>query len=76
MVLEGKLTVRQLRGLRGLTQAELAEKIGVKEQTVSDYETKPGRLINAKFSTIELLADALKVNIDDIFLDATRVKPD
>lgn len=75
MVLEEKYTIRQLRGLRGFTQAELAEMIGVTEQTVSDYESKPGRLKNAKYSTVELLADALQVDIGDIFLDTTRVKP-
>ena len=76
MVLEEKYTIRQLRGLRGMTQAELAEKVGVTENTIGEYESKPGRIKNAKYSTIERLAYALQVDIGDIFLDTTRVKPE
>lgn len=76
MVLEEKYTIRQLRGLRGMTQAELAEKVGVSETTIGEYESKPGRIKNAKYSTIEKLASALQVDIADIFLDNTWVKPE
>ncbi|API89397.1 hypothetical protein BKP56_09085 [Marinilactibacillus sp. 15R] len=76
MVLEEKYTIKQLRGLRGMTQAELAKKVGVTENTIGEYESKPGRIKNAKYSTIERLAHALQVDIGDIFLDTTRVKPE
>ena len=35
-------TIRQLRESRKLTQAELAEKIGVSSKTVSKWETAKG----------------------------------
>ncbi|GEL67210.1 helix-turn-helix transcriptional regulator [Marinilactibacillus psychrotolerans] len=76
MVLEEKYTVKQLRGLRGMTQEELAKKVGVSATTIGEFESKPGRLKNAKYSTIESLAFALQVDIGDIFLDITRVKPE
>ena len=35
-------TIKQLRDGRGMTQAELAEKIGVSSKTISKWETAKG----------------------------------
>lgn len=74
MVKEEKYTLKQLRGLRGMTQAELARKVGISETTIYEYETQEGRLERAKYTTIYHIAEALDVEVDDIFLDTTWIK--
>lgn len=81
MVGNKKYTLKQLRGLSGLTQRELAERTNLTENTISDYETKPERIRSAKISTLEKILNALgeeigmELSINDIFLYPTRVKP-
>jgi len=56
--------LRRIREERGLTQAELADMIGVSEKVVSKWEcgeTKPSADI------LPALADAFGINIDDLF---------
>lgn len=57
--------IKQLREKRGLTQRELAEKIGVSEQHMNKMENhnKPVTMTNAA-----LIANALGVTLNDIFL--------
>ena len=50
------ITIRQLRESRDLTQAELAEKIGVSSKTVSKWETGKGL---PDISLLQPLAQAL-----------------
>lgn len=56
--------IRLLREAAGLTQTELAHRIGVKPCTVSIME-QPGRFPEA--SRLEKLADALNCSIDALF---------
>lgn len=51
------------RKAAGLTQAELADKAGLRKATVSDIEN--GKL-DPRLSSLRALAAALKVDIDDI----------
>ena len=51
--------IRELRELHGLTQEELAEKLGLKKAAVNKYET--GRVVNLKRSTIEKLCELFNV---------------
>ena len=51
--------IREARLSAGLTQRELAEKIGVKFSAIHKYET--GKIVNLKRETIEALATALSV---------------
>ena len=53
-------TIKQLREKRNLTQAELAEKLGVSSKTVSKWETAKGL---PDISLIEPLAKALGVSV-------------
>lgn len=82
MVTKKKYTLKQLRGLSGLTQKDFASKVGVSEQTFADYENKPGRLRSARVDTFERIVEVLGEELDmpiesgDIFLDPTRVKPE
>lgn len=52
--------IRQARKAAGLTQKELAEKVGVKFSAIHKYETE--MIINLKRETIAELAKALDVS--------------
>lgn len=51
--------LRELREKAGLSQAELAEKTGTKQRTLSDWETGKAQ---PPFNVFPLLADALKTS--------------
>lgn len=51
--------IKQARMAAGLSQEELADKIGVKFSVISKYET--GRVKNLKRETIAALAEALNI---------------
>lgn len=51
--------IKQARLQAGMTQSELAEKIGVKFSAIHKYET--GLVVNLKRETIAALAEALNV---------------
>ena len=52
--------IKDARKALGLTQAELAEKVGVKYSAIHKYET--GLVVNLKRETINALARALEVS--------------
>ena len=54
------LTIKQLREKRSMTQAELAEKIGVSSKTVSKWETAKGL---PDISLLQPLAQALGISV-------------
>ena len=56
-------TIRQLREARKLTQAELAEKIGVSSKTVSKWETGKGL---PDISLLQPLAQALGISVIEL----------
>ena len=56
-------TIKQLREARGLTQAELAEKIGVSSKTVSKWETAKGL---PDISLLQPLAQALGISVIEL----------
>ena len=56
-------TVRQLRESRGLTQAELADQIGVSSKTVSKWETGKGL---PDISLLQPLAQALGISVIEL----------
>lgn len=56
--------IRQLRELKNLTQAELADIIGVSAKTVSKWETARGL---PDISLVEPLAKALGVSVSELF---------
>lgn len=63
--------VKEIRESRGLSQRELGEILGVKQQTIAQYEA----LINApKSATVDKIANALGVTFRD--LTATHKKFD
>jgi len=64
-VKSGLPNLRALRKARDLTQAELAEKSGVTQATISDLES--GKQHMAQFATLRQLAKALRVSVGDLF---------
>jgi transcriptional regulator with XRE-family HTH domain len=57
------LTLRALREKAGMTQAELAEAVGVRIATISDLERNVSRRID--LDMIEALCKALSAKLDD-----------
>ena len=57
------VAIRSLREKKGMTQAELAEKIGVTDKAVSKWETKKGL---PDITLIEPLAAALGVSVTEL----------
>lgn len=55
----------QIRTRRGITQLELAEKLGLSFQQIQKYETGANRI---SASTLYLISDVLAVNIADFFM--------
>ena len=56
-------TIKQLREGRGLTQAELAEKIGVSSKTISKWETAKGL---PDITLLQPLAQALGISVIEL----------
>lgn len=57
------ITIKQLRENRNLTQAELAEKIGVSSKTISKWETAKGL---PDISLLQPLAQALGISVIEL----------
>jgi putative transcriptional regulator len=62
--------VREMRGQRGITQEELAEKVGVSRQTIISIES--GRY-NPSIILAYKLASTFRLRIEDIFLCAEEI---
>lgn len=69
-----KLTIKQLRVLQDMSREELAQKTNLHYNTILNYENNIDALRKASYETIESLADALSVTVDDIFLGTNSVK--
>ena len=60
----GKITVKAARVNAGLTQEELANKMGVHRSTISSWETNPSTMQSKE---AELLCKILNISISKIF---------
>ncbi len=56
-----------LRDEAGLSQAQLAKRIGVSPGRVGDYEQHPERVKNMTLETSKRFADALGVTLDEFY---------
>ncbi|MCO0597428.1 helix-turn-helix transcriptional regulator [Peribacillus butanolivorans] len=56
--------LRELRESRGLTQQQLADRIGCSKSTISDYENLRNIML---VSTAKVIADELNCRIDDLY---------
>lgn len=68
-----KYTLKQLRALKSMSRQQLADKVGVHYNTIMFYENDVNKLRQAEYETIEKIARALNVEIDNIFLNANSV---
>ena len=68
-----KYTLKQLRVLNDMSREELARIAQMHYNTILNYENSIEALRKASYETIETLASALKVSVDDIFLGNTSV---
>lgn len=66
------LRIKELRGLKGMTQEDLAEAVGVFRTYMSRIETGAG---NPTFSVLLALAKALGVAIGELLDQPTTVQP-
>jgi len=63
------LRLKELRDLNGMTQEQLAKKLGISRQSITNLEKKgeTGELTSIRFSTIEGLCRELKVTPGMLF---------
>jgi phage element (ICEBs1)transcriptional regulator (xre family) protein len=63
--------IKRIRKSKGLTQKEVAEKLGISQQSFAQYER-----VDAipKFKTLQNIADALDVSVGDIIYDGPKDK--
>ena len=64
-------TIKQLREKRNMTQAELAERIGVSSKTVSKWETAKGL---PDISLLQPLAQALRISVIELMNGGTYAR--
>ena len=69
-----KLTLKQWRNLKGMSQKELSQRSGVTERSIANYEKDIDNLRSAKYSTIINICNALDISVDNIFLESTSEK--
>ena len=62
-----KLTIGQWRSLKGMSKAKLSRKSGVTERTIYRFEETQENVQNSNFKTLNKLALALDIKVDDIF---------
>ncbi|RKI90479.1 XRE family transcriptional regulator [Parablautia intestinalis] len=62
------MTLKQLRENKGMSQTELANCVGVKQTTISQYENGSRK---PNLSKAKKISDALGISLDDFFCLAT-----
>ena len=70
------MSLKELRMKRGLTQRELAEKIGVTQQHIAAYENGINCIDNMTLGKAIKLCDALKVRNPRKLLDSDETSAD
>ena len=74
-----KQTVKDIASWRkernGMTQKELAMRSGVTERTIANYEKDATKLQDARYMTVNRIAEALEITTDQIFLGYNSEKP-
>ena len=57
------MSIKAMRQAKGLSQRELAERIGVKQESITQWEN--GKT-SPKFERLAIIADALECTVDDL----------
>jgi transcriptional regulator with XRE-family HTH domain len=61
--------IAQFRKTRGITQAQMAEVLGVSQQTIQAYEVGRRRI---QVSSLPVVARTLSVTLEDLFGESTK----
>ncbi|MEX5651160.1 helix-turn-helix transcriptional regulator [Staphylococcus cohnii species complex 1658] len=69
------LTISQWRALKNMNKRQLAIRSGVTEKTIYNYEMSQTYIQNANYKTLNKLANALGIEVDNIFLGDDSEKP-
>lgn len=72
---EMKFTISQWRALKGMSKRQLSSASGVTEKTIYNYELSQKFIQNANYQTLNKLAIALGIQVDNIFLGDDSEKP-
>lgn len=63
-----QFTLKQLRGLSGLSQEELGKAVQLTARTIGTYENDIDSLKKVSYTKLQEIAKVLNVSVDDIFL--------
>ena len=63
-----KFSLKELRARRNYSQEDLARRAKLTTRTISNYESDVNNLRNASYANIKKIAEALEVEVGDIFL--------
>ncbi len=63
--------IAQIRKAQNLTQTQLAEQLGIAQQTMAHYE---GGSLRISVATLLAAAEALNVSVDDFLYESTKGK--
>lgn len=61
--------IKEARNLKGLTQSELGNMVGVQKSAIAKYES--GRVVNIKRSTLQKIASALDIRPSELIFEQT-----
>ncbi len=70
-----KYTLRQWRTLKDIRINELSSDTGLTERTINNYERSIDGIRKASFNNLELIANALGISVNDIYLSPDSEKP-
>lgn len=59
--------IKEARNLKGLTQSELGDMVGVQKSAIAKYES--GRVVNIKRSTLQKIASALDIRPSELIFE-------
>ena len=66
-----RFSIKQWRQVRGLSQEEMAARIGVHPNTYRKMESDPMQI---RLTTLQKICEVLKVNSSDIIVDTEKEK--
>lgn len=63
--------IKEARNIKGLTQQELGDLVGVQKSAIAKYES--GRVVNIKRSTLQKIASALDLRPSELVFESSPV---
>lgn len=63
--------IKEARNIKGLTQQELGDLVGVQKSAIAKYES--GRVVNIKRSTLQKIASALDLRPSELVFESSPI---